>query len=139
MPVPCGTPPTHGQAAKNKLLPLVGSAVAERSEVRDESDKPEEQGNRAIRRNGENAPNERTAEWRPDAHGAGVREHVIRHPRAADVDERKNSSAGHGEERHGFREAVDGSAPLLIEQKENGGNQRAGVADTDPPDKDNDN
>src|SRR6202011_755258 len=51
----------------------------------------------------------------------------------ASVNQRKQTSASYREERHGFRETVDGGAPLLIEQIKNGGNQRAGVADTDPP------
>ena len=50
------------------------------------------------------------------------------------MQKRENAGASHGEKRHSFGEAVDGCAPLLIEQKENGGDQRAGVADTDPPD-----
>ena len=47
----------------------------------------------------------------------------------------KESGAGYGKKRHGFGETVDGIAPGLPEQKQNGGNQRAGVADSDPPDK----
>ena len=45
------------------------------------------------------------------------------HPRASDC-----------EYRHCFGEAVDGCAPLLMQQQKNRGNQRAGVTDTDPPD-----
>ena len=40
--------------------------------------------------------------------------------------------ARHGKQRHRFREAVDRSAPLLIQQKQNRRNQRSGVTDTDP-------
>src|SRR5271170_8080325 len=50
------------------------------------------------------------------------------------MNQREKAGAGHGEERHSFRKTVDRCAPLLIEQKENGGNQSSGVADTDPPD-----
>ena len=39
----------------------------------------------------------------------------------------------HCKKGHRFRESVDRGAPLLIEQKENGGNERACVPDTDPP------
>src|SRR5262249_28037878 len=50
------------------------------------------------------------------------------------VDEREDAGASYREKSHRFRETVDGSAPLLIQQEQDGGNQRAGVADTDPPD-----
>src|SRR5271169_3684928 len=51
------------------------------------------------------------------------------------MDEREDAGASHGKERHRFRKAVDRGAPLLVEQKEDGGNERSRVADTDPPDK----
>ena len=47
--------------------------------------------------------------------------------------QREHAGAGHGEQRHGFGEAVDGVAPGLLQQQQNGRDQRAGVADTDPP------
>jgi hypothetical protein len=40
----------------------------------------------------------------------------------------------HGEDGHRLGKAVDRVAPLLLEEQQNGGDQRAGVADTDPPD-----
>ena len=46
----------------------------------------------------------------------------------------ENSGAGHGEQCHGFGKAVDGVAPRLAQQEEDGGDECAGVADTDPPD-----
>src|SRR6266849_4954045 len=82
----------------------------------------------------ENVPDERAAELRPQTHGAGIRKHVIGHPGTPGMDERKDAGAGHREERHGFGEAVDRGAPLLIQQEKNSGDQRAGMADTDPPD-----
>src|SRR5581483_6721042 len=54
--------------------------------------------------------------------------------RPAGVDERKERGAGDGKKRHRFGKAIDGGAPLLIQEKENRRNQRASVADTDPPD-----
>jgi hypothetical protein len=50
------------------------------------------------------------------------------------VHAREHSGAGHGEQRHGFGEAVDGIAPGLSQQQKDGGDKRAGVADSDPPD-----
>ena len=45
----------------------------------------------------------------------------------------KNSCAGHGKQRHGFGEPVDRIAPRLPQQQQDGGDERARVADTDPP------
>ena len=47
---------------------------------------------------------------------------------------REHARAHHREKRHGFGEAVDRIAPRLIQQQQNRRDQRAGVADTDPPD-----
>ena len=55
-------------------------------------------------------------------------------PRTAQVKQREHAGASHREQRHGFSEAVDRIAPRLPQQQKNGGDQRAGVADTDPPD-----
>ncbi len=45
---------------------------------------------------------------------------------------RKQARADHSENRHGFGKSVDARAPVLAEEKQNGGNQCSGVADTDP-------
>src|SRR6202035_1193399 len=82
---------------------------------------------------GEDIPDERTAELRPHAHSAGVRKQPVSQPRTADVDGWENSGAGHGEQGHSFGKAVDGIAPRLPQQQENRGDERAGVADADPP------
>src|SRR6267142_1912601 len=79
-------------------------------------------------------PDQWAAELRPKAHGAGIGEHVKRHPRPAGMDERENTGAGHREKRHGLGKSIDGGAPLLIQQEKNRGDQRAGMPDTDPPD-----
>jgi hypothetical protein len=50
------------------------------------------------------------------------------------VDRGKNAGAATANKRHGFGETVDGVAPRLPKQKKDGGDQCAGVADTDPPD-----
>ena len=56
-------------------------------------------------------------------------------PWATGMDERENAGASHGEQCHRFGKTIDRSAPLLIQQEENRGDQRSRVADTDPPDK----
>src|SRR5271167_569831 len=50
------------------------------------------------------------------------------------MDQREKTGASHGKEGHGFGETIDRSAPLLIQEIKNGGDQRSGVTDTDPPD-----
>jgi hypothetical protein len=50
------------------------------------------------------------------------------------VNDREDSGAGHGEDGHGLGKAADGVAPSLLEEQQNGRDQRAGVADADPPD-----
>ena len=55
-------------------------------------------------------------------------------PDATDVEQREDAGAHHREDRHGLGCAIDGRAPLLAQQAEDGGDQRAGVADADPED-----
>jgi hypothetical protein len=50
------------------------------------------------------------------------------------VDQREQPGAGDREQRHRFGEAVDRGAPGLAKEEQNRGDQRAGVADADPPD-----
>ena len=48
------------------------------------------------------------------------------------MDARENRRANDREKRHRFGGAVDRGAPFLPKQKQDGGNQGAGVTDTDP-------
>src|SRR6266851_3237158 len=95
---------------------------------------------RSVARSGIRPTNQKSSETVPYVETAktsqmrGMRKHVIGHPGTPGMDERKDAGAGHREERHGFGEAVDRGAPLLIQQEKNSGDQRAGMADTDPPD-----
>ena len=97
-------------------------------------DVPEEQRNGEVRRNREHIPHERAAQLRPQAHRVRVRHDPVEDPRAAQVQQRKHPRAGDGEKRHRLREAVDGVAPLLEDQQQDGRDERARVADADPPD-----
>src|ERR1700722_9583123 len=133
VPVPRGAAPAHSQQSVSFLFPTDGGAITKGRQIWNEADEPKQQRNGAVSRIREHGPDQRAAELRPDAHGAGIREHVVGHPRAASVDKRKQAGARYCEERHGLRETIDGGAPLLIEQIKNGGNQRAGVANTNPP------
>ena len=107
--------------------------LAHGGEVRNQSHIPEHGRNRGVSRNREDVPHQRTAELWPHAHAAGIREHPVRQPGTAHVQQRKHAGASHGEQRHGFGETVDRVAPGLLQQQQDGRDQRAGVADTDPP------
>ena len=103
------------------------------AEIGDQADVPEEQRDREVGRDGEEVPQQRAAEVRPDAHLIRERRHPVRHPRPPDVDARERCSA-HMTAKIviASADAVDRRAPLLPEQEENGRDQRAGVADADP-------
>ncbi len=50
------------------------------------------------------------------------------------MQQREHAGASDGKQRHGFGEAVDRVAPGLLQQQQNGRDQRTGVTNTDPPD-----
>jgi hypothetical protein len=54
-------------------------------------------------------------------------------PGTTHVEKDEGSSTKYRENGHRFSCTVDGSTPLLTEQKENGRNQRSCVTNTDPP------
>ena len=120
---------------KSRAEPDVLGAVAQRRQVGDQADEPEEQRDGAVGGDREHVPDQRAAELRPDPHGVGIRQQPVGgQPRAAGVHQREQQRAGDREQRHRFREAVDRSAPVLLEQQQDRRDQRAGVADADPPD-----
>ena len=90
---------------------------------------------RGVGADREHVPDQRAAELRPDAHRVRIRQQPVgRQPRPAGVDQREHQRAGDREERHRFGEAVDRRPPVLLEQQQDRRDQRAGVADADPPD-----
>ncbi len=133
-PVTVAAPPAEGEGAVDHPPDLGLAAVAQGGQVRDEARVPEEQRDREVGRDREDVPHERALEVRPHAHLVRDREHVVVEPRAADVDAGEEARAHDREDGHRLGEAVDAGAPLLPEQEEDGGDQRAGVTDTDPPD-----
>ena len=106
--------------------------IAQRREVRDQPDVPEQHRDRAVDADREDVPEQRAPEVRPHPHLVRQREHPVGDPDAADVDAREHQGAHDREDRHRFRGAVDRRAPLLAEEEEDRGDQRAGVADADP-------
>ena len=133
VPVRGRAAPAHGAEAVDDLGELALRAVAQRREVGDEADVPEEQRDRGVGRDREDVPDERAAELRPHPHRARVRHEPVEEPRPPEVQNRVLRRAGDREDRHRLGEAVDRRAPLLPEEEQDGGDQRAGVADADPP------
>ncbi len=134
VPVGGRAAPAHRPEAVDDLPEAARRAVAQGGEVGDQADVPEEQRDGGVGRDREDVPDERAPELRPHAHGVGVGEEPVGEPGAPEVEHRVEPGAGHGEERHRLGEAVDRGPPLLAQQQEDRRDQRAGVADADPPD-----
>ena len=134
MPVTRGTAPTHCQHAVKNLKGFTASAIAQRGEVGNQTDKPEHRGDSGVRGDGKHVPHQRAAKLRPDAHRVGIWKQPVSQPRTAEVHDRIHAGLGHRKQRHGFSETVDRRAPLLSQQQQDRGDQGAGVTDSDPPD-----
>ncbi len=133
LPVADRAAPSHRQDAVHRLGPRVACLVAHGRQVGNQADVPEDERNGAVGRDRKHVPHQRTAELRPDAHRVGIRKQPVGKPGTAKVQHRKHAGASHREQRHRLRKAVDGIAPALLQQQQNRRNQRARVADTDPP------
>ena len=134
-PVPGRAAPAHGEHAVDELDARVLRPVAQRREVGDQPHEPEQQRDRRVGRDREHVPDQRALEVRPDAHRVRVRHQPVgADPGPAHVQDREHPGAGHREQRHRLGEAVDRGAPLLAQQQQDRRDQRAGVADADPPD-----
>ena len=132
-PVTVRAGPTQREQAVNELSDLRLGAIPHRRQVGNQADIPEQHRHGEIGRDGEHVPHQRRTELRPHALISRNREQPPVKPHAPDVHRRINSGAHHRENRHRFGGAVHARAPLLAQQKENRGDQRSGVADTDPP------
>ena len=134
LPVPRGASPAEREHTVGDASDAALRAVAERGEVGDEPDVPEQQRDREVGGHREHVPHERAPELRPERHRVGVRDEPVEELRAAQVEEREEPGAHDGEDGHRLREAVDGLPPLLAEEEQDRRDQRAGVTDADPPD-----
>src|SRR5215831_4053410 len=133
MPVASGTAPPEREHAIDRLNPALFRAVAERSKIRNQAGKPEQERDRGVGRDRKDIPHEWTAELRPHPHGVGIGKEPVSEPGSSNVDGGKDPGCRDGKQRHRFREAVDRVAPCLPQQQENGGDQRSGITNTDPP------
>ena len=131
-PLSIGSPPTQGQKAVRHLTEAGGGPVSEGSQIGNQSQVPENQGDREIGGNGEDVPKEGAAEVLPDGVGVGDGKEEPGKPDAAHVECGEDTRADHGKNGHGLSGTIDRGAPFLAGEKENGGNQGSGVSDTDP-------
>jgi len=111
--------------------PAVGTVTHGR-EVRDQAHEPEEDRNRRVGGHREDVPEQRALEVGPDPVVVGDREDHPDEPDAADVDRGEDARAHDREDGHRLGRAVHRGAPLLLEQAQDRGDQRSGVADADP-------
>ena len=134
IPVLRGAAPSEGERAVDALHPQLRRAIAQRREIGNQSDIPEQRGDRRVGRDREHVPHQRAAELRPQAHRVRVREHPPVVPGTSGVQRGIQARRRDREQRHRFRESIDRRAPLLTQEEQDRGDQRAGVADADPPD-----
>ena len=126
-------PAKRAQPEENLPAPRLGS-IARRRQVGQDADIPEEHRHDQIGQHREKVPGQRALELRPHAHRAGVGRHPVEAPRPAQMQDGIKPRAHDGEQRHRLGEAIEAVAPLLPDQQQHGGNQRAGMADPQPPD-----
>ena len=132
-PVAHRSAPAQRQDAVEILADLGIGAIAKRAQIRDHADVPEDDGDGGVSGDREDVPHQRRAELRPDRHRVGIRKQPVTQPGTAYVDHREHAGADHGKDGHGLGEAADRVAPSLLEEQQNRGDQRARVADADPP------
>src|SRR4029077_332988 len=93
---------------------------------------PKQDRDSKIGRDRKHVPHQRATEILPDPPVVRHRRHIPRHPEPADVDTWENRRANYRKQRHRFRGTVDRRAPFLVKQKQNCGDECAGVSDTNP-------
>ena len=133
--------PVHGRAAPphrehpvDDLGELPLRAVAQGREIRDQPHVPEEERHRRVGRDREDVPDERAPPLRPERHRVGIGEEPVGEPGPPEMEHRIHARLRHGEKGHCLGEAVDRGPPLLPQQEQDRRDERAGVADSDPPD-----
>ncbi len=100
VPLPGRAPPAQGEHAVGELPQRRGGPVAQRGQVGDHAQVPEQQRHRGVGAHREHVPQQRAAEVRPDRHLVRIRRQPVDEPHPAHVDRRKHAGADHGEDRH---------------------------------------
>ena len=107
--------------------------VAQGGQVRNHSHVPKHHRNRCIGRHRKHIPEQGTTEIRPHRQVlAWIGCEPVNKPHTSDMNGWKNPSAHDSKNGHRFGKPIDTGSPMLSKQKENGGNQRTGMANADP-------
>ncbi len=132
MPLPLGAPPAEGQGTVDELPGAGLRPIANRRQVRDQADVPEQERDGSVDADREDVPEKRAPEIGPRAHLVREREHPVGDPDASHVDPRERQGAHDREEGHRLGRTVDRGAPGLAEEEEDRRDERSGVPDPDP-------
>ena len=132
MPLPHGAPPSEGEETVDELPGAGFRPIANRRQVRDQADVPEQDRDGSVDADREDVPEKRAPEVGPHAHLVREREHPVGDPDASHVDPRERQGAHDREDGHRLRRAVDRGAPFLAEEEEDRRDERPGVPDPDP-------
>ncbi len=133
-PLAAGAAEAQRHHAIQDLLAAGRRPVAQRGEIRQQTQIPEHHRRRHIGQDGEEIPQQRTAKLRPQTHGVRVGEQPVEEPRPPQMQDRIDPGTGRAEQRHRFGDPVDRVAPLRPGQKEQCRNECAAAGDGDPPD-----
>src|SRR5438309_4790493 len=131
-PVAVRAAPAARKKTEQEFLDLRGGTIAQRRQIGNQTRVPKQNRNGEVGRNRKHIPDEWAAEIWPDAVIVRQRGKIPRHPDTTHVHSRKDRGADNGEKRHRFRGAIDRGAPSLSQQVQDGGDEGAGVPDTDP-------
>ena len=132
-PVSRGATPAEGREAVD-LLPCSGRTVAHRRQIGKDADIPEDDREDQIADDRPEVPDERAAPLRPDPHRVGIGREPVEIEWSPEMKDREEPGDRHREQRHRLGETADRGAPRLAGEHEQGGDQRARVAEADPPD-----
>ena len=132
-PVPRRAAPAERKQAVH-FAPCARRAVTHRRKVWQDADIPENDREDEIAGDRPEIPNKGAAPLRPDLHAGRIGREPVEIKRPSKMEDREQPGDRYGEKRHGFGEAADRGAPVLPGEDEQRRDQRAGIADADPPD-----
>ncbi len=126
--------PAQREGAIQQLSRARPRPVAHGGKIGNQADVPEQDREQQIADDRPEIPDQRAAPLRPERHRVGIGGQPVGIDRPAQMDDRHDAGDRDREQRHRLRETVDRAAPRLPRQQQHGRDQRAGVADPDPPD-----
>ena len=132
-PMPRRAAPAQRERAVEQLSRARAGAVAHGREIGDQADIPEQDREQQIADDRPEIPDQRASPLRPQRHRVRVGRQPVGVDRTAEMNDRNQSRDRDRKQRHGLGEAVDRAAPSLAGQQQHCRDQRAGIADADPP------